>query len=80
MMNSKPIDLSEDLAQDKSYLDINSDYVVENVEKALSLMRKRLDDITVFNPNEPTNLTLLIQKSRNYDNLAYLDPTWYPEF
>lgn len=79
-MNAKPIDLSDDLAQDKSYLDINSDYIVENVERALSLVRKRLDEITTFNPNEPTKLTQLIQKSQNYDYLAYLDPTWYPEF
>lgn len=80
MMNSKPIDLNEDLAQDKSYIEINSDQIVEKVEKAIGLIRKSLDEIIFFDPNEPSKLSQLIQKSRNYDYLAYMDPTWYPEF
>lgn len=79
-MNTKPIDLNEDLSQDRSYSDLKSDLIVESVEKAQNLIRKRLDELIYFDPNEPTKLSLLIQKSRNYDYLAYMDPTWYPEF
>lgn len=80
MLNSKPIDLNEDLAQDKSYIEINSDHIVEKVEKAVVLIRKRLDEVITFDPNEPSKLSQLIQKSRSFDYLAYMDPTWYPEF
>lgn len=79
MLNSKPIDLNEDLSQDKSYSEINSDLIVENVEKGLTLIRKRLDELMQFDPEEKTKTSLLIQKSRSFDYLSHMDPTYYPE-
>lgn len=77
-MNSKPVDPNEDLSVDKSYVDINSTSVVETVNKAVSTIKKSLEELMYFDQNEETKMSQLISKATNPDYLSYMDPAFYP--
>jgi hypothetical protein len=79
-LSSKPIDLNEDLSQDKSYLELNSDQIIQSVEKASNLIKSRLEELTHYDPNERSKISQIIQKSMSYDFLAHMDPNFFPHF
>ena len=80
IINTKPIDINDDLSQDKTYSEINSDNVIESVEKSVLIIEKRLDGIMSFDPrqDEPANVSQFIQQAKNYDFLSHMDPYFYP--
>jgi transformation/transcription domain-associated protein len=79
IMNTKPIDINDDLSQDKTYCEINSDTIIESVEKSAAVVTKRLEELMFFDPAEDsTNVAQLIEKAKNYDYLAHMDPNFYP--
>ncbi|KAL7021314.1 hypothetical protein ACKWTF_011837 [Chironomus riparius] len=81
IMNSTPIDLNDDLSQDKSYNEINSDNVIESIDKSVNLALKRLEEIMTFDTTEDeTKVSQLIEKARNQDFLSHMDPIWFPWF
>lgn len=81
IMNSTPIDLNDDLSQDKSYNEINSDTVIESINNSVNLVMKRLEELMTFDSSEEeTKISLLIEKARNQDFLSHMDPIWFPWF
>jgi hypothetical protein len=81
IMNSTPIDLNDDLSQDKSYNEINSDNMIESINKSVSLAMKRLEELMIFDSSEnDTKISQLIEKARNQDYLSHMDPIWFPWF
>jgi hypothetical protein len=77
-MNSKPIDPNEDLSVDKSYSDINCDKVIQSVTKATATIKTRLEDLMFYDQNEETKISQMVNKAKNPDYLAYMDPAFYP--
>ena len=77
-MTNKHVDPNEDLSQDKSYTDINSETVIQSVTKATENIKKRLEDLMFFDQSEDTKISQLITKAKNPDYLAYMDPAFYP--
>ena len=72
------IDPNEDLSQDKSFSEIKSENVIQTVTKATDNIRKRLEELMFFEQSEDTKMSQLISKARNSENLAYMDPSFYP--
>lgn len=77
-MDNKPIDLNEDLSQDKSFSEINTENVIQVVNKAVKSIIERLSSLTHFDQSEVNKMTTLVQSARNPDNLCRMDPTWHP--
>jgi hypothetical protein len=78
VISNKAINLNEDLSVDKSYADINSEIVIQAVTKATSCIKQRLEDLMYYEQNEETKISQLVSKAKNYDYLAYVDPSFYP--
>lgn len=79
VMSSTPIDLNDDLSQDKSYSDINSDKVIESINASVGLAMKRLEELMTFDSDEETTkVSQLIQKAKSTDYLSHMDPIWFP--
>lgn len=77
-MTTKPVDPNEDLSVDKSYSDINSDNLIQSVNKVVDCIKKRLEDLMFYDQNEETKMSQLVTKANNPDYLSYMDPAYYP--
>ena len=77
-MTTKPIDPNEDLSVDKSYSDLNSDNLIQSVNKATDAIKKRLEELMFYDQNEETKMSQLVLKAKNPDYLSYMDPSFYP--
>lgn len=53
---------------------------IDMVYKSVDNILKRLTDIATFENVSKNEMSILIQKAMNSNNLSVMDPTWYPWF
>jgi hypothetical protein len=78
IMNTKPVDLNEDLSQDKTYLEINSEKIIEDVESRVEKIFSRFEGMISLNDSNDSQISELTSSSTNYEHLYRTDPIWYP--
>lgn len=78
VMATKLISLNEDLSQDKTYGEIDSEAVIRLATDAANTIKLRLQELMLFNQNEDTKIYQLVSKSRNLDYLCRMDPSYQP--
>lgn len=78
IMDNKPIDLNQDLSQDKSFSEINTENVIQVVNRAVQGIIERLNSLAFFDQNEATKISTLVKSASSEENLCRMDPNWHP--
>ena len=77
-MDNKPIDLNEDLSQDKSFSEISTENVIQVVNRAVQGIVERLNSLAFFDQNEETKISTLVKSASCEENICRMDPNWHP--
>ncbi|XP_037947653.1 transcription-associated protein 1 isoform X2 [Teleopsis dalmanni] len=75
LRETKPVSDSND---DNSNEMNSMSNIIHTVNKAVSVIMKRLSNISYFDNMDAKKVSILIQSAVNVDNLCRMDPAWYP--
>ncbi|XP_058465654.1 transcription-associated protein 1 isoform X1 [Malaya genurostris] len=78
ILDEKLIDQNTDLLQENPVIEIDSETVINIVNKAVSNIMARLNCLARFDNSEVNRMSTLVQIASNPDNLCRMDPTWHP--